>query len=161
IAEMYELNLEDFESAIKFYEKASERYKLENSNAMAEKFKLKVGELSALTGKFEEGFKIFEELAKSTASNPNLKFGAKEHFFKACLCRLVLEDWIGVRKALGNSSTIDPSFPKSREAALLSVLFYFNFRICVMPVKILILKSLQLMCLNLNKFVHLIPLKSS
>ncbi|VEL12780.1 unnamed protein product [Protopolystoma xenopodis] len=118
IAEIYEQDLYDIEQSIKHYELASEYYKGEDSNSSAMKCQLKVAHFSATLGQYDKAAVLFEEAGKASSENKLLRYGAKEHFFKAVICQFCI-DLINGQKALKIYEENYQMFADSRECTLL------------------------------------------
>ncbi|KAI3383036.1 hypothetical protein SNEBB_006890 [Seison nebaliae] len=85
--EMFE-EANDTDSALTCYEKAGQYFKGENQNAQANKCFLKVADTSAFNGNYSRAIKIYEDIAMASIDNRLLRYGAKDHFFKALICHL-------------------------------------------------------------------------
>lgn len=118
IAEIYESELNDPKLASQHYQKAADFYRGEESNASASKCEAKVAHLSADAGDFINAAKVFEELGKAAMENSLLKYGAKDHFFRACLCHLNI-DVLNCQQALEKYAEMHPAFTDSREYKLI------------------------------------------
>lgn len=121
IAEIYETILVDIEQAIRHYEQAADYYKGEDSNSSAMKCQLIVAQLSAQLGQYDKAASIFEEAGKSSMENKLLKYGAKDHLFKAAICHFCV-DLINGQKALKTYEDSYPMFSDSRECNLMKKL---------------------------------------
>lgn len=121
IAEIYENDLVDIDKTITHYELAADYYKGEDSNSSANKCLLKVAQYAAQLGQYEKAIGIYEQIGESSLSNNLLKYGAKDHFFRAALCRLI-QDRGDAEIALDKYQRINPSFADSREYKLLKKL---------------------------------------
>lgn len=119
IAEIYESDLADPKKSAEHYEKAADFYRGEESNASASKCDAKVAHLAADAGDYVKAAKIFEELGKSAMENSLLKYGAKDHFFKASLCHFNI-DVLNCQQALQKFAELHPAFTDSREYKLMT-----------------------------------------
>ncbi|KRZ40882.1 Alpha-soluble NSF attachment protein, partial [Trichinella pseudospiralis] len=88
VAELYEVECNDPEKAMHYYEKAADYYKGEESKSSANKCMLKVAQFAAELEQYKKAADIFEEIGTSYAENTLLKYSAKDYFFKAVLCHL-------------------------------------------------------------------------
>ena len=118
IAETYEAELGDKEKAIQHYEQAADYYQGEESTSHANKCHLKVAEMSALMERYEKSVEIYERVAKAAADNNLLKYTARDHLFRAGVCRLCL-DVEDCKQTLPKYEGMVPQFADSRESKLL------------------------------------------
>jgi len=88
IAEIYETETLDLQKAMANYEQAADYYKGEESSSSANKYMLKVAQYSAQLEQYEKAISIYEQVAMSSMDNALLRYGAKDHFFRAALCRM-------------------------------------------------------------------------
>lgn len=121
IAEIYETELVDIDKSICHYEQAADYYRGEESNSSANKCMLIVAKYSAQQEKYEKAVEIYEEIAASSLENSLLKYSAKEHLFRACLCHMCI-DLLNAQHALVKYEEMCPSFIDSRECKLLKSL---------------------------------------
>lgn len=121
IAELYESDLVDIPNAITYYEKSADLFKTEENNSSANKCLLKVAHFSAQTEKYARAIEIFEQIGTSSIENPLLKYGARDHFFRAGLCHLCV-DHLNCQQALARYETLLASFSDSRECNFLKQL---------------------------------------
>ncbi|CDW53319.1 alpha soluble NSF attachment protein [Trichuris trichiura] len=138
VAELYESDDCDLEKAMFYYEKAADYYKGEESKSSANKCALKVAQFAAQLLNYKKAASLFEEVGTYSAENALLKYGAKDHFFKAALCLLCLDVLDGkvrltiikgrmltlfiFRVAIKRYADKVPSFAESREYAFLNAL---------------------------------------
>lgn len=121
IAEIYETETVDMDKAIKHYEQAADYYKGEESNSSANKYLLKVAQYSALLEQYEKAITLYEQVATSSMDNQLLRYGAKDHFFRATLCRMC-QDTQDATNSLAKYEDMFPVFSDSRECKLLKTL---------------------------------------
>lgn len=121
IAEIYETMLADMDQAVRHYEQAADYYKSEESNSSAMKCQLMVAQLSAQAGQYDKAAHIFEEAGNYAMDNKLLKYGAKDHFFKASICHFCV-DIVNGQKALQTYTESFPMFADSRECGLMKKL---------------------------------------
>ncbi|XP_013406600.1 alpha-soluble NSF attachment protein isoform X3 [Lingula anatina] len=121
IAEVYESELLDLESATRNYEQAADYYKGEESNSAANKCLLKVAMYAAQQEQYEKAICIYEQVATSAMDNSLLKYSAKEYFFKAALCHLCV-DLLNGQQAVQKYEEMFPAFADQRENKLLKTL---------------------------------------
>lgn len=114
IAELYETDVVDIPNAIVYYEKAADLFKTEENNAAANKCLLKVAQFSAQLEKYARAIEIYEQVGTASIDNPLLKYGAKDHFFRAGLCHLCI-DHLNCQQAIDRYQSILASFADSRE----------------------------------------------
>jgi len=119
VAELYE-SADDLENALEAYIKAADYYEGESQTSHANNCLLKVAHFSAQLEKYDKAIEIYERVGASALENNLLKWGAKEHLFKAGLCWLCLGDVISVRKALEKYEGLDHTFNNQREFKLLT-----------------------------------------
>ncbi|XP_076464933.1 alpha-soluble NSF attachment protein-like isoform X2 [Babylonia areolata] len=117
VAEIYESELVDIEKAIANYEQAADYYKGEESNSSANKCLSKVAEYSAKLENYEKAIEIYEQLGMYAMDNSLLKYSAKDHFFKACVCHMCV-DLVNAQLSLTKYEDMFPAFSESRECKL-------------------------------------------
>ncbi|KAL8590076.1 hypothetical protein ACOMHN_034307 [Nucella lapillus] len=118
VAEIYETELADMEKAVKNYEQAADYYKGEESNSSANKCLTKVAEYSAQLENYEKAIDIYEQLGMFAMDNSLLKYSAKDHFFKACVCHMCV-DLINAQLSVQKYEEMFPAFSESRECKLI------------------------------------------
>lgn len=121
VAEIYETELVDIEKAITNYEQAADYYKGEESNSSANKCLVKVAEFSAQLESYEKAIEIYEQLGMYAMDNSLLKYSAKDHFFKACVCHMCV-DLVNAQLSVGKYEDMFPAFSDSRECKLIKKL---------------------------------------
>ncbi|XP_053568160.1 beta-soluble NSF attachment protein [Bombina bombina] len=121
IAEIYETELVDIEKAVAHYEQSADYYKGEESNSSANKCLLKVASYAAQLEQYQKAIEIYEQIGTSTMDNPLLKYSAKEYFFKAALCHLIVDE-LNAKFAVDKYEEMFPAFSDSRECKLLKKL---------------------------------------
>lgn len=117
VAEIFESELVDIEKAIANYEQAADYYKGEESNSSANKCLSKVAEYSAQLENYEKAIEIYEQLGMYAMDNSLLKYSAKDHFFKACVCHMCV-DLVNAQLSLQKYEDMFPAFSESRECKL-------------------------------------------
>jgi alpha-soluble NSF attachment protein len=120
IAEIYETEAPDLESATRHYEQAGDYFRGEESNSSANKCILKVAQYAAQLADYEKAISIYEQVAASSLESSLLKYSAKEYFFRAALCHLCV-DMLNAQHALERYIQQFPAFQDSREYKLLQV----------------------------------------
>lgn len=110
LAEVYEVELGDQKKALEAYEKAAEWFESDNAEAyvfsfcgvwmicfklcltcdcrLANKYFLKVADLSALEGDYHKAIDLFERVARSSINNRLMRYSVNEYFLKAGICHL-------------------------------------------------------------------------
>ncbi|XP_046351331.1 alpha-soluble NSF attachment protein-like [Haliotis cracherodii] len=121
IAEIYETELVDIEQAIANYEQAADYYKGEESNSSANKCLLKVAQFSAQLENYEKAVEIYEQVGISAMDNSLLKYSAKDHFFRAAVCHMCL-DQVNAQICIQKYEDMFPAFSESRECKLVKSL---------------------------------------
>ncbi|ESO00057.1 hypothetical protein HELRODRAFT_157419 [Helobdella robusta] len=121
IAEIYENDKVDIDKAMSHYEKAADYYKGEESNSSANKNLLKVAQYAAQMEQYDKAINIYEQVGMSTMDNQLLRYGAKDHFFRAALCRMC-QDTVDAINSLAKYQEMFPAFSESRECKLLKSL---------------------------------------
>lgn len=79
---------DDLEGAIQHIQTAADYYDGENQKSSANQCIAKVAHLLATVGRYDEAIDYFERAARNASEDRLLKWGAKEFFFKAAVCRL-------------------------------------------------------------------------
>lgn len=118
VAEIYETELVDIEKAITNYEQAADYYKGEESNSSANKCLVKVAEFSAQLENYEKAIEIYEQLGMYAMDNSLLKYSAKDHFFRACICHMCV-DLVNAQLSVAKYEDMFPAFSESRECKLI------------------------------------------
>lgn len=121
IAEIYEADLLDIDKAVMHYEQAADYYKGEESTSLANKCFLKVATYAAQLGQYQKAIEIYEQIGTYCMDNTLLKYGAKDHFFRAALCHFCI-DMLNAKLAMERYEQMFPAFSDSRECKLLKKL---------------------------------------
>lgn len=121
IAELYESDVVDVQNAVVYYEKSADLFKMEENNAAANKCLLKVAQFAAQLEKYSRAIEIYEQIGTGAIENPLLKYGARDHFFRAGLCHLCV-DYLNCQQALARYESILAAFNDSRESNFLKQL---------------------------------------
>jgi alpha-soluble NSF attachment protein len=88
IAEMYEVDLEDFEKAMHAYEQAADWYLGEDSNAQSSACQLKAAALAAQLEQYGKAVEKFESVAAASLDNNLTKWSVRDYLLKAGICLL-------------------------------------------------------------------------
>ncbi|QPG74528.1 hypothetical protein FOA43_001858 [Brettanomyces nanus] len=118
LGELYENELHDVKKAIQSYDDASEWYKGDSANALANKCALKAADLYCDDSikNFSKAAQVYESIAKESLNNNLAKWSLKEYFLKAILCRLAdSNDYASANACLNRFLQWDPSFETTRE----------------------------------------------
>jgi len=118
IAEIYEGKGGDLAKAMEHFELAAEYFKAEDSTSSAKKCLVKVAEYSAIAGRFDTAISIYEQVASEALDSNLLKYGAKDYYFRACLCNLAVAV-IKAEKSVKMYIDHYPAFEDTREAKLI------------------------------------------
>uniref|UniRef100_A0A8C7Q1N2 N-ethylmaleimide-sensitive factor attachment protein, alpha a n=1 Tax=Oncorhynchus mykiss TaxID=8022 RepID=A0A8C7Q1N2_ONCMY len=121
IAEIYESELLDVDKAIAHYEQAADYYKGEESNSAANKCLLKVATYAAQLEQYQKAIEIYEQIGTYAMDSVLLKYGAKDHFFKAALCHFCV-DMLNARLSVQRYEEMFPAFSDARECKLVKKL---------------------------------------
>ncbi|XP_063060119.1 N-ethylmaleimide-sensitive factor attachment protein, alpha a [Engraulis encrasicolus] len=121
IAEIYESEMLDIEKAVEQYEQAAEYYKMEESTSSGNKCLLKVATYTAQLEQYHKAIEIYEQIGTYAMDSTLLKYGAKDHFFKAALCHFCV-DMLNAKLAVQRYEGMFPAFSDSRECKLLKKL---------------------------------------
>jgi len=89
IASIEEKNL-NIKGAIKAFSDAADCFQAEGSVPSENQALLKVAELSAAEEDYDRAIMVYEKVATAALESTLLKYSAKDYFFKASLCQLVL-----------------------------------------------------------------------
>ena len=108
----------DAETAMDCLKTAAEYYEMENQTSRANACKLKVAQLAANSGKYDEAVEIYENVARAAMDNNLLKFSVRNYLFHAFLCVLAKQDTVGASRALEKYKEMDPTFGVQRECKL-------------------------------------------
>ncbi|KAG7314578.1 hypothetical protein KOW79_021881 [Hemibagrus wyckioides] len=121
IAEIYESDLLDVDKAVAHYEQAGDYYKGEESTSSANKCLLKVATYAAQLEQYQKAIQLYEQIGTYCMDNTLLKYGAKDHFFKAALCHFCV-DMLNAKLAVQRYEEMFPAFSDSRECKLIKKL---------------------------------------
>jgi len=108
----------DAETAMDCLKTAAEYYEMENSTSRANNCRLKVAQLAANAGKYDEAVEIYENVARAAMDNNLLKFSVRNYLFNSFLCVLAKQDTVGAGRALDKYKDMDPTFSTQRECKL-------------------------------------------
>eukprot|EP01105_Mastigella_eilhardi_P005846 TRINITY_DN17548_c0_g1_i1.p1 TRINITY_DN17548_c0_g1~~TRINITY_DN17548_c0_g1_i1.p1 ORF type:complete len:356 (-),score=105.39 TRINITY_DN17548_c0_g1_i1:61-999(-) len=118
LAELYEQD-NDLENAMLSYERAADFFEGDNAISRANPCLLKVASHAAQLEKYDDAIALFEKVATTCLDSNLLKWGAKDHFFRAGLCHFAKGDTVGARRAIQNYQNQDVSFGSQRECKFL------------------------------------------
>lgn len=118
VAEIYEGEGGDIPKAVEHYNKAADYFQCEESNASANRCLLNVARYAAQLEQYDRAIQIYESIGQSSLDNNMLKYGAKEHFLRAGLCHLCVDN-LNAQIATKRYEEMSPSFADSRECKLL------------------------------------------
>uniref|UniRef100_A0AAY4DHY5 Alpha-soluble NSF attachment protein n=1 Tax=Denticeps clupeoides TaxID=299321 RepID=A0AAY4DHY5_9TELE len=121
IAEIYESELLDIDKAVAHYEQAGDYYKGEESTSAANKMPAEGGVLRRLSwSSTRKAVQIYEQIGTYAMDHTLLKYGAKDHFFKAALCHFCV-DMLNAKLAVEKYEEMFPAFSDCRECKLVKV----------------------------------------
>lgn len=120
-AEIFEKEDVNIPKAIMHYEKAADYYKGEESSCSANKCLVKVAQFAAEAEQYGKAIAIYEQIAISGMDNRLLRYGAKDYYFRAALCRLCM-DVQDASIAVRRYEDMFPAFGDSRECNFLKQL---------------------------------------
>ncbi|KIX97470.1 uncharacterized protein Z520_06922 [Fonsecaea multimorphosa CBS 102226] len=120
LAEVYEMEIGDQKKALEAYETAAQWYESDNAEALANKLYLKVADLAALEGDYQNAINKLETVAKSSLNNNLMRWSVKDYFLKAGICHLAAGDQVATKRALEQYRELDGSFAGTRENMLLT-----------------------------------------
>jgi alpha-soluble NSF attachment protein len=120
LAEVYEMEIGDQKKALAAYETAAQWYESDNAEALANKLYLKVADLAALEGDYQNAINKLETVAKTSLNNNLMRWSVKDYFLKAGICHLAAGDQVATRRALEQYRELDNSFASTRENMLLT-----------------------------------------
>lgn len=118
IAEIYEGEGADIQKAVEHYSKAADYYQCEESNTTANRCLLNVARYAAQLEQYQRAIEIYETIGQSSLDNNLLKYSAKEHFLRAGLCHLCVDN-LNAQIAIKKYEEMSPAFADSRECKLL------------------------------------------
>lgn len=121
IAESYETDLVDYDKAMKAYEVAADWLLGEEAKAQANQCLLKVATFAGQLEQYDKAIEKFEYVGMASLENNLTKWSAREYFFKAALCHMCV-DLVGARRAVDKYSSMDATFPTTREYDLVTKL---------------------------------------
>lgn len=120
LAEVYEMEIGDQKKALDAYDTAAQWYESDNAEALANKLYLKVADLAALEGDYQNAIGKLETVAKSSLNNNLMRWSVKDYFLKAGICHLAAGDQVATKRALQHYAELDGSFASTRENMLLN-----------------------------------------
>ncbi|KEF58277.1 uncharacterized protein A1O9_06203 [Exophiala aquamarina CBS 119918] len=120
LAEVYEMEIGDQKKALAAYDTAAQWYESDNAEALANKLYLKVADLAALEGDYQNAINKLEAVAKTSLNNNLMRWSVKDYFLKAGICHLAAGDQVATRRALDQYRELDNSFASTRENMLLT-----------------------------------------
>ncbi|EXJ70714.1 uncharacterized protein A1O5_05704 [Cladophialophora psammophila CBS 110553] len=120
LAEVYEMEIGDQKKALEAYDTAAQWYESDNAEALANKLYLKVADLAALEGDYQNAINKLEAVAKSSLNNNLMRWSVKDYFLKAGICYLAAGDQVATKRALEHYRELDGSFASTRENMLLT-----------------------------------------
>jgi len=121
VAELFESEAADLDTAIQHYETAADYFKGEESNSSATKCLVKVAQYAAQLENYDKAIQIYEQVAAAALQSNLLKYSAKDYFFRASLCHLCV-DSINAQHAVSKYEEQNPAWGDSREAKLVKTL---------------------------------------
>ncbi|XP_031341384.1 alpha-soluble NSF attachment protein-like isoform X2 [Photinus pyralis] len=121
IAEIYESDATDLTRSVQHYEQASDYFRGEENNSMANKCLLKVAQYAAQFENYQKAIEIYEQIAASSLGSSILKYRANEYFFRAALCHLCV-DLLNAHYAIERYLNLHPAFEDTREYKLVRAL---------------------------------------
>ena len=95
-----------------------------------------MAQYAAQLEKYNRAIEIYEQIGTASIENPLLKYGARDHFFRAGLCHLCI-DHLNCQQAISRYESILASFNDSRESTFLKVILNSTI------VYVLLKKSIQ------------------
>uniref|UniRef100_A0A3B4CGT4 N-ethylmaleimide-sensitive factor attachment protein, alpha a n=1 Tax=Pygocentrus nattereri TaxID=42514 RepID=A0A3B4CGT4_PYGNA len=111
IAEIYESDLVDVDKVSEILGPA----------LSANKCLLKVATYAAQLEQYQKAIEIYEQIGTYSMDNTLLKYGAKDHFFKAALCHFCV-DMLNAKLAVQRYEEMFPAFSDARECKLVKKL---------------------------------------
>lgn len=121
IAEWYE-EQGNYPEAMIHFSNAADHYNNCESASAANSCKIKVAGFASLQGDYATAIPLFEQVATESLSNPMTKWGARDNFLRAGMCRLAVGDSVSARRALDRYRDQDMSFGSCREGQLLQAI---------------------------------------
>lgn len=112
MAEIYETQL-DFKNTCEYYKKAAELFEDENCSNIH--CLLKVAYYFAKMEKYSDAIAIYEQIVLKSLDHNAKKFFVKDYLFRALLCKLCLNDLIGVKQMVEKYIDLDSSFTFTNE----------------------------------------------
>lgn len=119
LGELFEKELDDPTRAIDSFNTAGDWYFQDQAEALSNKAFLRVADLAGLHGEYARAVENFDRVAKQSLNNNLTKWGLKEHFLKAGLCRIADQDTVSAERAMEEYVEWDPNFATTREYQLL------------------------------------------
>ncbi|RKP30754.1 hypothetical protein METBISCDRAFT_15570 [Metschnikowia bicuspidata] len=118
LAELCE-GMGDVAAAAENFEKAGDYFSTDQAEALSCKAFVKAADLHATQGNYTCAMQFYDTVIQKLAGNSLSRWALKDHFFKAALCALCLEDQVEAQKRLDAYAMEDPAFASTREFELL------------------------------------------
>lgn len=122
LGELYEVELNDYKSAIEAFEVAGEWYSQDQAVALANKCWLRCADLKALDGAYIDAANVYSKLIRNSLGNRLSQWSLKDYYLKRGLCQLAGGDSVAAMRTLQEGQQEDPNFADSRECTLLQTL---------------------------------------
>lgn len=122
LAEIQELELQDYTHAISNYQIAGDWYEQDQAIALSNKAYLKCADLKALDNQFIEACDVYLKVVKNSLGNRLSQWSLKDYYLKIGLCYLAAGDIVAAKKIVHEGQKDDSNFSQSRESELLSAL---------------------------------------
>ena len=91
VAGIYETDIVDLQKAIMHFEQAADYFNGEESTTSANRCLLNVAQYAAQLEQYQKAIGIYEQVGKTCLDSTLLKYSAKEHFFRAGLCHMCVD----------------------------------------------------------------------
>jgi len=122
IAGIEEKNL-NLKGAIRSYNDSADCFHAEGSLPSENSALLKVAELSATEEDYQRAILVYEKVAAASLDSSLLKYSAKDYFFKAALCQMVVcareDDMKTLEQKLDKYKDLHPAFEGDRTCKLI------------------------------------------
>lgn len=105
--------------AVDAYKTAGDWYVQDQASALGNKAYLKVAEISALNGDYGTAIESYDTVAQASMNDNLTKWGLKDHFLRAGLCRLAREDVVDADRCIHQYIEWDQGFAQTRECQFL------------------------------------------
>ncbi|AMD20414.1 HDL330Wp [Eremothecium sinecaudum] len=115
LAEIQEMDLQDYQSATNNYETAGDWYLQDQAVALSNKAFLKCADLLTLDHQHLRAAELYQKVIANSLGNRLSQWALKDYYLKVALCYLAAGDTVAAQKTVSDAKQEDPSFGASHE----------------------------------------------